>query len=125
MILGLGTDVVENDRIEELYQKHGRRFLERIFTAQEIEYSLAKSDPVPFLSSRFAAKEASVKALALPPGVVLNWKDISVEGLSFGHKTLVFTGDALARADSMGVKKIHLSMSHGRDSSTAVVILEG
>ncbi|MBX7088780.1 MAG: holo-ACP synthase [Leptospirales bacterium] len=123
-MLGLGTDVVENDRVEDLYKKHGRRFLERIFTAQEIEYSLSRPDPVPYLSSRFAAKEASVKALCLPPGVVLNFKDISVEGLSFGHKTLVFTGAARARADEMGVRKIHLSMSHARDSSTAVVILE-
>ena len=124
MIVGLGTDVVENDRIGELYQKHGRRFLERIFTEQEIEYSLSRADPVPYLSSRFAAKEASIKALTLPPGMMLNWKDIRVEGISFGVKTLAFTGTAKERADQLGVARIHLSMSHARDSSTAVVILE-
>ena len=124
MIVGLGTDVVENDRIGELYEKHGRRFLERIFTEQEIEYSLSRADPVPYLSSRFAAKEASIKALTLPPGMMLNWKDIRVEGISFGVKTLVFTGTAKERADQLGVQRIHLSMSHARDSSTAVVILE-
>jgi len=125
MILGLGTDVVENDRIEELYKKHGEKFLERIFTDQEIQYSLGRADPVPYLSSRFAAKEAGIKALCLPPGMALKWKDIRIEGISFGHKTLIFTGTAKERADALGVKRIHLSMSHARDSSTAVVILEG
>ncbi|MCE9597342.1 MAG: holo-ACP synthase [Spirochaetia bacterium] len=124
MIVGLGTDVVENDRIEDLYNKHGKRFLDRIFTEQEIQYSLSRADPVPYLSSRFAAKEAGIKALSLPPGTALNWKDICVEGINFGVKTLLFTGSARERADQLGVKRIHLSMSHARDSSTAVVILE-
>ncbi|MCR9144934.1 MAG: holo-ACP synthase [bacterium] len=124
MILGMGTDIVENDRIREVYEKHGRRFLNRIFTEEEIQYSLSHEDPVPYLSARFAVKEALVKALSLPGGAGLSWRDVEVSGKIFGKKELVLHNKARAIAAEKGANRYHISLSHSRNMSLAVVILE-
>ena len=124
MIMGMGTDIVENHRIREVYEKHGRRFLKRIFSDEEIEYSLSHEAPVPYLSARFAVKEAFVKALSLPGGAGLNWRDVEVSGKIFGKKQLVLHNKAKAIAEEKGANKFHISLSHSRTQSLAVVILE-
>ncbi len=124
MILGMGTDIVENDRIRAVFEKHGERFLHRIFSDEEIQYSLSHEDPVPYLSARFAVKEALVKALSLPGGSGLNWKDVEVSGKIFGKKQLVLHGRAKEIADEKGANRFHISLSHSRNMSLAVVILE-
>ncbi|MCB1172874.1 MAG: holo-ACP synthase [Leptospiraceae bacterium] len=124
MICGLGTDIVENQRIAAVYQKHGERFLRRIFTAEEIEYALSHINPVPYLAARFAVKEAAVKAMNVKTGMAIGWKDIEVSGKIFGKKDLIFHGAALKRVQELGVARQHLSLSHNDDFSMAVVILE-
>lgn len=125
MILGLGTDIVENARIAEMYRRYNKRFLQRIFTEEEISYSLSHADPVPYLAARFAVKEAAVKALNLPGGAGLSWKDVEVGGKIFGKKELRFHNQTLKLAEKAGVQRMHISLSHNRDTSMAVVILEG
>lgn len=124
MILGLGTDIVENDRIGDLFEKYGERFLKRVYTEEEIEYALSHENPVPYLAARFAVKEAAVKSLNLPGASGISWKDIEVAGKIFGKKRLQLHGQARRFADEIGVSKMHLSLSHNRDISLAVVILE-
>ncbi|MCB1319628.1 MAG: holo-ACP synthase, partial [Leptospiraceae bacterium] len=86
MILGIGTDIIENHRIGEVYRRYGHRFLNRIFTEEEIQYAESHEDPVPYLAARFAVKEAAVKALNIQGGQGISWKDVEVVGKIFGKK---------------------------------------
>ena len=124
MIIGLGTDIVENDRIADIYHKYGKKFLNRIFSEDEIHYALLHEDPVPYLAARFAVKEAAVKSLNLKGAGGINWKDIEVSGKVFGKKQLLFHNEAKRLAAQYGVNKMHVSLSHNRNISLAVVILE-
>jgi len=124
MIVGLGTDLVENDRIAEMYAEYGQRFLSRIFTDEEIEYAVSHADPVPYLAARFAVKEALIKALNLRETVGLKMKDVEVAGKIFGKKSLRLHGKVRELAEAMGANNYHISLSHSRNSSMAVVILE-
>ncbi|MDH5654789.1 MAG: holo-ACP synthase [Spirochaetia bacterium] len=126
MILGLGTDIVENDRIAALYKKHKKRFLTRIYTDEEIAYAEEHIDPVPHLAARFAAKEAFIKCLNLT-GKNLNgisMKDVEVAGKNFGKKRMRLSGKTKKHVEKMGGAQIHLSISHTDTFSMAVVILE-
>ncbi len=124
MIVGLGSDIVENERIEELYNKHKEKFLKRIFTKNEIDYALGHSNPIPYLASRFAVKEATVKALNLQGFSGFSWKDIEVCGKNFGKKTLSFHRKALELTREKKVTNQQISLSHCDHFSMAVVILE-
>ena len=124
MILGIGSDIIENTRIAELYQRHRERFLKRVFTQEEHEYALSHSDPIPYLAVRFAAKEAAVKALNLQKGAGLAWKDIEICGKGFGKKRLAFHNQARNLAEKLKVRHHHISLSHCDSFSIAVVILE-
>lgn len=125
MILGLGTDIVENDRIASAFEKYGERFLARIFTKEETEYALSHKDPVPHLAARFAVKEAAIKALNIREASGLHMTDFEVAGKIFGKKELVFHRDARRLIAERGVTRVHLSLSHTEKVSMAVVILEG
>ncbi|MBW7857147.1 MAG: holo-ACP synthase [Leptonema sp. (in: Bacteria)] len=125
MILGLGTDIVENDRIELIYKKYGRHFLNRIYTQEEIDYCLKHENPTPYLAARFAVKEAAVKALNIQERIGLLYRDIEVAGSVFGKKKLRLNGKAEIIAENLGVKYHHLSLTHTEQISMAVVIFEG
>ncbi len=124
MILGLGTDIVDNRRIARIFKRHGRHFLERIYTEEEIEYCLNHQDPVPYLAARFAVKEATVKALNIRERIGLLYRDIEVAGRTYGKKKLRLNGRAGNIAENLGVKHHHLSLTHSDDLSVAVVIFE-
>ncbi|MBU44564.1 MAG: holo-[acyl-carrier-protein] synthase [Spirochaetaceae bacterium] len=125
MILGLGTDLVENHRIRQALDRFGDRFLNRVYSEEEIQYSLSHEDPVPYLSARFAVKEAAIKALNLTEQVGLSYQDVQVGGKVFGKKKLILSRKARELADGMGVNQFHISLSHTDGMSMAVVILEG
>lgn len=123
MIVGLGIDVVELDRIENALEKHGRRFLERILVPDEL--AALPKHPVPYVAARFAAKEAAVKALGTGFSNGVTFRDVEVVVGELGKPELAFHGQAAKIADSMRVIKKFVSLSHGRDSAVAVVVLEG
>lgn len=124
MILGLGTDIVENKRIARIFKRYGRHFLERIFTEEEIKYCLSHQDPVPYLAARFAVKEAAVKALNIRERIGLLYREIEVAGMAYGKKNLRLSGRAGDIVEKLGVKHHHLSLTHSDDLSVAVVIFE-
>lgn len=124
MIVGLGADIIENERIGRVYSRHGVRFLQKIFTEDEIHYSVSHEDPVPYLAARFAVKEAAVKALNLKGGAGVSWKDVEVAGKIFGKKQLALHGRARELADAIGVTRMHLTLSHTHTFSMAVVVFE-
>jgi holo-[acyl-carrier protein] synthase len=124
MIIGIGIDVVQNDRIRESVKKFGERFTNRIYTEIETAYCNNCADPAIHFAARFAAKEAAFKALGTGWAAGVKWKDIEVQRLPSGQPTLHLSGEALVRASSMTATRFHISLTHDQLVSCAVVILE-
>lgn len=124
MILGLGLDLAEIGRIRESFARHGERFLRRILTPAEAA-AMPQVNPEAYLAARFAAKEACAKALGtgFADGVTLH--DMEVSRLASGAPQLALSGRAAEVAKALGATRLHLSITHGRDTAAAVVILEG
>ncbi|SMP76180.1 holo-[acyl-carrier protein] synthase [Desulfonatronum zhilinae] len=126
-IVGLGLDVVELDRIRRIWGRFGETFSRRVLTeTEQIHLSRAHAGPpVPYLASRFAAKEAAVKALGTGFRHGITFQQIEVSSRSSGQPELKFSGAAQDAAARLGAHRVHLSLTHGRDTAAAVVILEG
>lgn len=122
MIVGLGIDIVELNRIRRAYGRFGQGFARRILTSAEL--TRMPSEPVVYLASRFAVKEAAVKALGTGFSQGITFHDIEVTSDPQGKPVLNLLNTARRRFDDLGASRAHLSLSHGRDSSVAVVILE-
>ncbi len=123
MIIGTGIDIVEIARVREAANKWGERFLKRIFTKHEIEYCFSKRDPFPGLSARFAAKEATIKALS---GLVkdhhIAFNEIEVSNEPSGKPFIILCDEI---NDHLPEKVIlHLSLTHERTHALATVIAE-
>lgn len=123
MIIGIGTDIIEINRIKEALQTN-IKLSERLFTSDELDYCQRKSNSFESFAARFAAKEALTKALGTGFRDY-SWVDIEVIRDELGKPGILLRGTALAKAEELGVKNIHLSLSHGKDYATAMVVLEG
>lgn len=123
MIVGLGIDMTEVARLEAVYRKFGRRFLEKILTPAELAALPAR--PQAYLAGRFSAKEAAVKALGTGFSSGIGPRHIEVGRDAQGAPQLRLLARAQSRARQLGVKRCHLSISHERCAAVAVVILEG
>ncbi|MEJ5350118.1 MAG: holo-ACP synthase [Melioribacteraceae bacterium] len=120
MILGLGIDIIEIERIKKSVDNHGEKFLNRIFTKTELEYSLNKKNKYQHLAARFAAKEAIIKAIS-PFNKTFSWKDIEINNQLSGMPTVKFHGRL---KDFLGEDKLlHVSMSHSDNYVTCVAVL--
>lgn len=124
MILGTGIDVAEVQRVRRAIERHGRRFLERVYTAAEIAYVERKANRDERYAARFAAKEAGMKALGLGWKGGLSWRDFEVINLASGQPTLRLHGAAARIAAQRGVRRISLSLTHTASVAMALVILE-
>ena len=125
MVLGLGTDLIETRRMQESIDRFGERFLERIYTADEIAYCLRKKkNAAESFAARFAAKEAGAKALGTGISRGVSWKEFEVRRESSGRPTLHLSGRAAELAEAMGVKRVQLSLTHSRELALAVVVIE-
>jgi holo-[acyl-carrier protein] synthase len=114
MIIGIGADIIEVQRIQNLAEK-SPRFLQRVFTSQEIQYSHSKKNRFQHLAARFAAKEAFFKAL----GRKIRWTEVGVVNLPSGKPTL-----EINTQESLPFDAAHVSLSHLKDCAIAFVILE-
>ena len=125
MILGLGLDVVEKSRITRIWERYGFRFASKILHVDEIVClkSLNGSE-VQFLASRFAAKEAAVKALGTGFNQEILPIHIAVATLPGGRPQLRLYAEAQKRMCALGANRTHISLTHGRETIAAVVILE-
>jgi holo-[acyl-carrier protein] synthase len=124
MILGMGSDLAEVDRIQQSVERYGVRFLERVYTEIERSYSMRKKNYAERLAGRFAAKEAGMKAIGTGWRRGVTWKDFEVVNEPSGKPTLKLSGAAARIAEQMGVKRIALSITHTAAIAMAVVILE-
>ncbi len=115
MIIGLGIDVVDVERFGEALERTPSLVV-RLFTEDE------RTLPLNSLAARFAAKEALAKALGAPVG--LHWADCTVHRTEDGQPVFDISGTVQARADSLGVRSLHVSLSHDAGIASAVVIAE-
>jgi holo-[acyl-carrier protein] synthase len=120
MICGIGTDIVEIDRIREAVRKWGDHFLKRVFSEVEITYCFSKNDPALHLAARFAVKEATIKAVSGCNIGHLSLSDIEVINEPSGRPALKIRS---ADLDSSGIK-FHLSISHERSYAIASIVAE-
>ena len=125
MVLGLGTDLIEISRIEESIRQYGQRFLDRVYTPEEIAYcQRKKKHAAESFAARFAAKEAGAKALGTGISRGVSWKEIEVRREPGGRPTLHLSGRAQDRASELGIRRLSLSLTHSRDVALAVVVAE-
>jgi holo-[acyl-carrier protein] synthase len=97
MIIGVGSDIVDVRRIEQVIERHGERFLARIFTDTERTKAERRARKFETYAKRFAAKEACAKALGTGLRAGVFWRDMGVINLPSGRPTMKLTGGALAR----------------------------
>ena len=124
MIVGTGIDIAEVPRIRQSIERFGERFLQRIFTAEEIRYCDSKANRFERYAARFAAKEAAMKALGTGWNHGVRWVDCEVARLPGGRPTIAFHGKAGEFAAKLGVKNAALSITHTKEQAMAQVILE-
>jgi holo-[acyl-carrier protein] synthase len=124
MIVGTGIDIAEVPRIRLAIERFGPRFLERIYTAKEMQYCDSKANRVERYAARFAAKEAAMKALGTGWNHGVRWRDCEVVRMPGGRPTIAFHGKAGEFAAKLGVKNTALSISHTEEQAIAQVILE-
>lgn len=124
MVLGLGTDLAEIERIERSIARFGARFLERVYTPAEIRYCTRKKNSAESFAARFAAKEAAAKALGTGISRGVGWHDFEVAREPSGRPTLRLHGRAAELATQLGVTRTSLSLTHTRQLAMAVVIME-
>ena len=122
-VVGLGTDIVDVDRIRRVMARQGERFLHRVFTGEELGYCLEMKHPHKHLAARFAAKEAVSKAFTTGIGAQLGWKSVSVYNGSRGepHIRLDTKGEELLR--EVGASRVWISLSHTETLAQAVAAL--
>lgn len=124
MIVGLGIDIAEIDRMQAAMHRRGRHLLERVFTADEIAYCERHRDRAEHYAGRFAAKEAVMKALGTGWRRGVRWVDIEVVRQPGGKPTVALRGEAARHAERLGVKNIVLSITHSGNLAFAEVIFE-
>jgi len=124
MVVGVGIDVIQNERIRESITKFGQRFINRIYTEKEIAYCSNCADPGIHYAARFAAKEAGFKALGTGWAGGVKWKDIEVQKLPSGKPELHLYGEALEHATTLGATRYFVSLTHDQLVSCAVVVFD-
>lgn len=124
MVVGLGTDIIEIARIAQSIDRYGERFVQRIFTADEIAYCRRKKSAAESFAARFAAKEAAAKALGTGISRGVSWLEIEVTREPGGRPLLALSGRAAERARELGVVRASLSLTHTREMAMAVVVME-
>ena len=118
-MLSTGVDIIEISRVRRVLELYGHRFLGRVYTPGEIAYC---RDRAPNLAARFAAKEATMKALGTGVRGV-SWKDIEVVRHESGAPSIKLHGRCKQRAQRLGVQGIALSLSHSREYAVASVVM--
>ncbi len=125
-VLGLGVDLVENDRMRECLERWGSRFSEKVFRPAERAYCESRPEPWRHYAGRFAVKEAVSKAFGTGIGKQVGWLDIEVvRSPDTGAPSVNLTGRAREWADQQGVRTIMVSLSHTRRYAVAQALLTG
>ena len=124
IVVGIGIDIEEVARVEDLATRYGDRFIRRIFTEGEAAYCLRRRAPAQHLAARFSAKEAAMKALGTGRSRGVLWRDVEIVRVG-GPPQLRLHGGARRRFEALGATGALLSMTHSRQLAVAQVVLLG
>jgi holo-[acyl-carrier protein] synthase len=124
MIVGMGADIAEIDRMEQAITRFGAAFIERVFTETEIRYCERHKSKFERYAARFAAKEAAMKALGTGWKRGVRWRDIEVRNEPSGKPGIHLAGAAAEHAERLGARHFHLSITHSGNVAFAQVIFE-
>jgi holo-[acyl-carrier protein] synthase len=121
-MIAQGIDMVECERLRQIVSRHGRRFLERVFTSAELDYCLGRKREVEHLAGRFAAKEAVLKVLGTGWRNGINWTDVEVRNEPSGQPRVRLAGRCLEIARQRGLGELSVSISHIPTHAIASVV---
>lgn len=121
----IGTDIVEIARIKQAVQRHGQSFLDRVFTLREQEDCLGRQNPYPSLATRFAGKEAVMKALGKGLAGGIRWTDVEICRDGGGKPVVLLKGKAAQICAGLGIAGVEISLSHSREYALATAIAFG
>jgi holo-[acyl-carrier protein] synthase len=124
MIYGIGVDVVRIGRIKEVIERWEERFLNRVFTRQEIDFCRSRVHRVSCFAMRFAAKEAFAKALGTGMRHRIYWRQIEVFHDKRGKPEFRLNGHALELVRQANISRLHLSLTDESEYAAAMVVLE-
>lgn len=124
MIVGIGIDLVEKARIDDLHERYGDQFVRRVLNAGELEQFSHSTRKGWFLANRFAAKEAIAKALGTGLRHPVTLHSVGIESTENGRPEFRFSGTLKAYLDSRQIGSAHLSITHEKGLVCAVVVLE-
>lgn len=122
MVIGIGIDAIKVGRFERAVARHGRRLLDRLFTAAELGGVQSRRSPGRHLAARFAAKEAAMKALGTGWGQGVVWQDLQIMGGGREPSNLVLSGRARDVADDLGISQMLVTLTHDGDYAMACVV---
>ena len=125
MIVGMGIDIAEVERVKAAIERHGEAFLRRVYTPRERQYCEKFKNKYERYAGRFAAKEATMKALGTGWSRGVRWADVEVVRQSGGRPTISLAGEAAKVASALGVERVALSITHTSAQAFAQVIFEG
>jgi holo-[acyl-carrier protein] synthase len=121
-IVAHGIDLVDFPRIEQMLKRHKRRFLDRIFTAAEQAYANSNKNSTEKLAGRFAAKEAVLKLLGTGWRGKIAWTEIEIINNPAGQPVVTLAGEVKTIAESLGVEKISVSITHTANFAIASAV---
>ena len=121
-IVAHGIDLVDCPRIEAMVERHGRRFIERVFTASEQAYAEANKNGIEKLAGRFAAKEAILKLMGTGWRGKIAWTDVEVINNSSGQPEVTLSGEVEKIAGKLGIKHISVSITHTANFAIASAV---
>lgn len=124
MIIGTGIDIAEVPRVAAAIERFGQRFLQRIFTEEEIRYCQSKQNAAERFAARFAAKEAALKAIGTGWNRGIGWHEVEVRRERGQRPSIHFSGKAAIVFEHIGAKRASLSLTHTSEQAMAMVILE-
>jgi holo-[acyl-carrier protein] synthase len=121
-IVAHGIDLVDCPRIEQMIQRHGERFVNRVFTAAEQAYARSSRNEVEKLSGRFAVKEAVLKLIGTGWRGKIAWTDIEIINNAAGQPEVTVRGEVKRIADELGIEQISVSITHTANFAIASAI---
>lgn len=122
-LLNVGVDVIEVDRVQEMYERQKDRFLKRVFTQEEQDYCLSKSNPYPHLAVRFAAKEAVSKTFSTGIGKLFSWTSCSIFHGPRMEPLVRLDEQGKALLKALGGTDVRITLSHTKTTAIAVAVL--
>ena len=124
-IVGIGADITECLRIAKTIERHGERFINRVYTADEVRYCQSRRQSTQHFAARWAAKEAVLKALGIATRKGLAWTDIEIRKAPSGQPCVAVRGAVKDIVERLGVVEVLVSIAHCRTHATAYAMALG